>query len=109
MKTFSIVLFLFVLNLKGLGQSALDFINQGNKKVEKGDFFAAKADFTKAIELSPKDAEAYYNRGFCMGELKEYSGAIADYSKATELNPEDARAFYNRDYYYDNCHPLHPP
>ena len=57
------------------------------KKITK----EAIADFDKAIELNPKDARAYYNRGVVKDELKQYKEAIADYDKAIELNPKDVQ------------------
>ena len=56
----------------------------------------AIADYDKAIELNPKDARAYYNRGNAKHQLKQHKEAIADYDKAIELNPKDAKAYYNR-------------
>ncbi len=46
--------------------------------------------------LIPKDADAYYNRGYAKDELKDHYGAISDFTKAIELNPTDADAYYNR-------------
>ena len=51
---------------------------------------------TKAIELNPNYAKAYYNRGIAKFDLQDYKGAIADYTKAIELNPNYAKAYYNR-------------
>ena len=45
------------------------------------------ADFTKAIELDPKYAEAYANRGLVYANLKEMDKAVDDWHKAIELNP----------------------
>ena len=42
-------------------------------------------DFTKAIELNPKFADAYYNRGFAMSKLNNKNAACQDFSKAREL------------------------
>ena len=50
----------------------------------------AIADYDKAIELNPKDAQAYNNRGVAKKMLKQYKEAIADYDKAIELNPKYA-------------------
>ncbi len=54
-------------------------------------------DYSKAIELDPKDAGAYYMRGvIAKFNLHDYTGAIQDFSKAIELNPKDANAYYMR-------------
>ena len=45
-------------------------------------------DYTKAIELDPKDAEAYNNRGTEFSSLGKSEEAIKDYTKAIELNPQ---------------------
>jgi len=52
--------------------------------------------YTKAIELNPNDAEAYYKRGSAKTSLKDYKGAIEDYNKAIELDPNYALAYYKR-------------
>ena len=59
-------------------------------------------DYTKAIELDPKYAHAYFNRGFAYDELKKYEEAIADYTKAMELDPKDSDAYSNRGHAYRN-------
>ena len=53
-------------------------------------------DYSKAIELNPNDADAYYNKGCTYGEAGEYDKAIADYSKVIEMDPSSADAYYNR-------------
>jgi len=37
--------------------------NRANARRGKGDLEGAIADYTKAVELIPKYAEAFYNRG----------------------------------------------
>ena len=44
-------------------------------------------DYNQAIELDPKHANAYYNRGIAKALLKQYDEAIKDYNQAIELNP----------------------
>ena len=62
----------------------------------------AIADYDKAIELNPDDADTYINRGISYKNLKESQKAIADYTKAIELNPDYATAYNNRGLaYYD--------
>ena len=53
------------------------------------------ADYTKAIEINPRDADAYYNRALAKDDLKDYYGAIADYTKSIEISPA-ADAYLNR-------------
>ena len=73
----------------------VDYFNLGNEKADKGDHYGAVTDYTKAIEMNPKDDDAYFNRGNSKSELKDYYGAISDYSKAIEIKPADD-AYYNR-------------
>jgi len=64
----------------------------------------AVADFSKTIELKPKDllVDAYNNRGFIYNEhLQQYEQAIQDFTRALQLNPAYARAAYNRGLAYD--------
>jgi len=46
------------------------------------DLSGALADFTKAIELKPDYADAYFNRGLTKKVKDDFDGAIADYTKA---------------------------
>ena len=62
----------------------------------KGDYDKAIADYTEAIRLNPKLAEAYYSRGFAYGKKGDYDKAIADYTEAIRLDPKYAEAYYNR-------------
>lgn len=59
-------------------------------------FESAIADFTKATELDPEYATAYYNRGVVYDIQGNYEQAIADYTTAIALDPEYANAYYNR-------------
>ena len=63
---------------------------------KKGDSDNAIADYTKAIELDPKSAEAYKDRGISYLSDGNIDEAIRDYTKAIELDPESAEAYKNR-------------
>ena len=52
--------------------------------------------YTKAIELTPRDAEAYNNRGVAYYDKGEFNKAIKDFNKAIELNPKYAEVYSNR-------------
>jgi len=53
----------------------------------KGLHDQAIADYTKAIELDPRHAWAYRNRGVAYERKGLYDQAIADYTKALEIDP----------------------
>lgn len=52
--------------------------------------------YSKAIQLDPKDADAYNNRGVAKNNLGRYAEAIADFDKAIELNSKSANAYSHR-------------
>ena len=68
----------------------------GNAKSDLGDNEGAIRNYDKAIELNPKDAKAYVNRGLAKINLGDNEGAIRDSDKAIELNPQYAEAYVNR-------------
>ncbi|MBI3723823.1 tetratricopeptide repeat protein [bacterium] len=53
----------------------------------KGDFQGALADLTKAIDLSPKDAVSWHNRGSVKHAMRDLDGALADLTRSIELAP----------------------
>ena len=95
MKSILIAITLLVSGL-AYGQTAKEFVTRAQDKVDLGDYRGAIADYSKAIELNPNDAEAYSSRGVAKHHLEDYRGAIADYSKAIELNPNYTNAYFNR-------------
>lgn len=52
----------------------------------------AIADHTRAIELDPTYAAAYYNRGVAHDGKGDSDDAIADYTRAIEIEPKFASA-----------------
>ena len=52
--------------------------------------------YTKAIQLDPQMARAYYNRGNAESNLSNYEEALKDYSKAIQLDPYYSESFFNR-------------
>ncbi len=63
----------------------------------KGQYDRAIALFSKALEINPRYAEAYNNRGIAYAKGKgQYDKAISDYDKAIEINPRYAEAYNNR-------------
>ena len=83
-----------------------ELCNQGAAKAIKGDYEGAIVDFTRAIELDPKQASAFRNRGLARVLLKQYDEALADFERAEALGAADAdlyeargRALFSKDMY----------
>lgn len=57
--------------------------------------------FSKAILLSPKNGNAYYNLGVAHEALKQFDSAISSYDHAISFNPQFAQAYFNRGLIYD--------
>lgn len=56
--------------------------------------------YNKAIELSPRMAPAWYNKGNLLVEKQDYTSALASFDKAIELKPDMGEAYFNRGYVY---------
>ena len=65
------------------------------------DFPQAIADFSRAIDLLPHNADFFHNRGFCYRKQGNFKAAIADYTRALATNPRHFKAVYNRAFSYD--------
>jgi tetratricopeptide (TPR) repeat protein len=73
--------------------SADDHIEQGMAYVEQGKRDEAIAEFQKAIELEPDNADAYRNLGTVYVEQGKYEESVAAYEKAIELAPDFGEAY----------------
>ena len=62
----------------------------------KGEIDHGIADYSKAIEINPRYANAYFNRGRACEAKGDHVCAIADFTKAIEITPLNADAYYNR-------------
>ena len=77
-------------------ESVDDLVSRGIGKGKEGDLDGAIADFTRAVELNPKDDAPYYNRAQAKRLKKDAAGAIADYTRAIDLGSTNPAAYNNR-------------
>lgn len=84
---FSVLLFLC--SLAGYTQNVEELIQQGIQKSQTENYAEAIVDFTKAIQIDPKCARAYANRGSQKLFIKDYQGSIIDLNQAIKLGREN--------------------
>ncbi len=73
-----------------------ELFEKGNSLFMSGKYQDAIGVYTKAIELNPKVALFYNNRGYAYRHLENFKKAIEDYNKAIALDPAYAGAYNNR-------------
>ncbi|MFT3781819.1 MAG: tetratricopeptide repeat protein [Nibricoccus sp.] len=72
------------------------YYEQGVGRASVGDYDAAIREFTKALEIDPKNAIAYAARGNARTNVGALDEAIADFTKAIELAPNRRAPYINR-------------
>jgi tetratricopeptide (TPR) repeat protein len=75
---------------------AANLYQQGKVKAKQQNYRGAIADFSKAIQLNPNQADYYYQRGLILAELEAQEGAMQDFDAAILRNPNHAWAYFHR-------------
>lgn len=73
-----------------------NYYNEGNKLLNYNNYSEAIDKFTTAINLNPKFASAYNNRGIIKYKNKDFVGAINDYNSAILIDDKLYEFYYNR-------------
>ncbi len=60
------------------------------------DFASAIRDYTKALQIDPSNAYAFYNRGISHDRNGDFNRAIDDFTAAIRLLPNNADFYHNR-------------
>lgn len=71
-------------------------LDEGNAFVAQNFYGAAMDEYSKAIELYPQYAEAYYGRGLCYAKRYECDEALLDLNAAIRLDPNCVEAYLQR-------------
>ena len=69
---------------------------RGNFLIMIGQMEMAIEAYSYAIDLDPRNANAYTGRGVAYANNGKFDCAIEDYDRAIDLKPDDAIAYYNR-------------
>lgn len=75
--------------------TAAEYVARGNRYSRNGVYERAIADYTAAIALDARLADAWFNRGISWYEVGDYAQSIADLTEAILLNPDDDN-YYSR-------------
>jgi tetratricopeptide (TPR) repeat protein len=82
--------------------SMIAYNSRGNLYSRRGEYGAALADYTRAVELRPIYAQAYDNRGIVYYRLGRYDAALRDFNRALAIRPTTLPSAYsNRGLVYD--------
>jgi len=104
MKNFLRFLFMAIIALTLANRAAFaaentkSLLSSGEAKFKAKNYSGAITDYTKALELNPKLAEAYLDRGFAKRSAGDIEGAKIDFKTSIDIDPtpKDAAAYYNR-------------
>ena len=67
---------------------------RGNTKMFLSKYEGAIIDYSKAIELKPKDAYLYFFRGLSYESLELYEDALRDFQMSLKLDPDFEMAIH---------------
>jgi tetratricopeptide (TPR) repeat protein len=76
----------------------------GNVYAHKGDHEAALNNYTRALELDPKMAAGYADRGFVYNDVKQPAKGVKDFETALQLEPRNGEAHLGMAYSYLQMH-----
>lgn len=72
------------------------YLYRGKSRKKLKLYTAAVKDYTTVIAKEPNNVDAYFDRGYCYGELHQKEKAVADYTMALRINPQHKSSLYNR-------------
>ena len=89
---------LLLIAVAAQAQTDRQYVRQGNKLFQKGDFEHAEVAYAKAIEKNEKNPQAHYNLGNALMAQRKDSAAVVQFQAAGQLetNPlRKSQAYHN--------------
>ena len=71
-------------------------LRRGNRDASAGKYESAIKRYDEALNINPRNAALYYNRGHVWHIMGELDNAVNDYTKALEVNKEYVDAYHSR-------------
>ena len=81
----------FLCPLASSAQTDRQYVRQGNKLFEKGDYEHAEVAYAKAVEKNDKNPQAHYNLGNALMAQRKDSAAVEHFQKAGQLETNPLR------------------
>lgn len=92
---------LFLLGLTSCSTVPYTDADQAEDLMDAGRYDEAIVEYTRSINLLPRNPEPYLGRGLAYEKKGQYEQALADFSRAAELDPTDYQIFFVRGLLYD--------
>jgi len=89
----SVTAMLLLMAVSVSAQTDRQYIRQGNKQFNAGDFANAEVSYRKAIEKNPKNPQAVYNLGNALMAQKKDSAAVEQFESAAKLETNPLRKY----------------
>ena len=77
-------------------KSSRDYMIEGKRLYDSGDYAGALAEYTEAVRLYPSDFEPYFGRAWTLFRLDRLGESLVDFNKTIEINPGFPLAYQGR-------------
>jgi tetratricopeptide (TPR) repeat protein len=77
-----------------------DHVKRGNAYLRDKQYDRAIAEFSKAVEMNPRNIAAFTGQGWAYEHKKDHDRAIADFNQAIQIDPQAAIGFTTRGWVY---------
>lgn len=84
---------LLLMAVSASAQSDRQYVRQGNKQFQTGDFANAEVSYRKAIEKNPRNPQAVYNLGNALLAQNKDSAAVVQFESAAKLETNPMRKY----------------
>lgn len=88
-----VTIFLLMIAIGTFAQTDRQYLRQGNKQFNAGDYANAEVSYRKALEKNPRNPQAIYNLGNALMAQKKDSASIEQFQNAAKLETNPLRKY----------------
>jgi Ca-activated chloride channel family protein len=88
-----VTIFLLMITVSTFAQTDRQYLRQGNKQFNAGDYANAEVSYRKALEKNPRNPQAVYNLGNALMAQKKDSASIEQFQNAAKLETNPLRKY----------------